>query len=195
MPAGPTIEAFHDCNKFVKGIMGAFASAKSVACCWDIFFNAMIQPKQKDGKRRSRYAVARSTYRELDDATIRTWKDWMGAFGSFKVGSNSFMMEYGDIEAEILFRALDRPEDVDKLLSVEYTKAWLNEARDFPKAIFDALTGRVGRYPSEAQGEALLAFEKHLRQLTGFDVRVFKDKMQDDSKLRIRMTPDERSRL
>lgn len=49
--------------------------------------------------------------------------------------------------------------------------------------------------PSEAQGKALLAFEKHLRQLTGLDCRVFKDKMKDDSKLRIMMTPAERERL
>jgi hypothetical protein len=47
----------------------------------------------------------------------------------------------------------------------------------------------------EAQGKALLDFEKKLRELTGQDVRVFKNKMGDDSKLRIRMTPDERSRL
>ncbi|HJS81321.1 MAG TPA: hypothetical protein VJ742_00635 [Nitrososphaera sp.] len=45
------------------------------------------------------------------------------------------------------------------------------------------------------QGVALLAFEKHLRQLTGKDVRVFKQKMGDDSKLRVRMTIEERNRL
>ena len=48
--------------------------------------------------------------------------------------------------------------------------------------------------PSGVQGTALLALEKHLR-LTGLDIRVFKDKMQDDSKLRIKMTPQERDRL
>ena len=152
LPAGPTIEQFHDCDTFVKLIMGSFGSSKSVACCYDLLFNAMIQPKQKDGKRRSRYAITRSTYRELEDSTIRTWKDWMGAFGDFKVSSNSFMLKYGDIEAEILFRALDKPEDIEKLLSVEYTKAWINEARDVPRAILEALTGRVGRYPSEKDG-------------------------------------------
>lgn len=48
---------------------------------------------------------------------------------------------------------------------------------------------------SEAQAKALMDFEKQLRQLTGQDVRVFKDKMGDDSKLRIRMTVEERNRL
>ncbi len=49
--------------------------------------------------------------------------------------------------------------------------------------------------PSHIQGIALLEMEKTLRQLTGMDVRVFKDKMGDDSKLRIRMTPAERDKL
>ena len=46
-----------------------------------------------------------------------------------------------------------------------------------------------------AQGQALLAFEKNLRFLTGQDVRVFKERMGDDSKLRIRMTPAQREAL
>lgn len=45
------------------------------------------------------------------------------------------------------------------------------------------------------QGVALLAFEKHLRELTGEDVRVFKNKLGDDSKLRIMMSKVERESL
>ena len=45
------------------------------------------------------------------------------------------------------------------------------------------------------EGEFLLSLEKLLREFTQADVRVFKAKMGDDSKLRVRMTPDERSRL
>jgi hypothetical protein len=48
--------------------------------------------------------------------------------------------------------------------------------------------------PSEAQGPALMEFEKNLRK-SGLDIRVFKDRMGDDSKLRIKMTPAERDRL
>lgn len=49
--------------------------------------------------------------------------------------------------------------------------------------------------PPEAQGPALLAFEQHLRALTGLDCRVFLEKMADDSKLRRAMTAAERERL
>jgi hypothetical protein len=41
----------------------------------------------------------------------------------------------------------------------------------------------------------LMAFERHLRLLSGLDVRVFKDKMADDSKLRVAMTPEERAKV
>ena len=45
------------------------------------------------------------------------------------------------------------------------------------------------------QGEALLAFEKHLRHLTGLDVRVHKHLKGDDSKLRVMMTQAQRDKL
>jgi hypothetical protein len=48
--------------------------------------------------------------------------------------------------------ALDRPEDVKKLLSLELTGIWINEAREIPKSIIDACTMRVGRYPSMREG-------------------------------------------
>jgi len=37
-------------------------------------------------------------------------------------------------------------------LSLELTGAWANEARELPKAIIDAMTMRVGRFPSERDG-------------------------------------------
>ena len=51
------------------------------------------------------------------------------------------------VELEVMFIALDRPDDLRKLLSLELTGAWINEAREIPKAILDGLTARVGRFP------------------------------------------------
>jgi len=47
----------------------------------------------------------------------------------------------------------------------------------------------------EHQGVAMLELEKRLRVITGKDVRVFKDLMGDDSKLRRIMTPAQREKL
>ncbi len=49
--------------------------------------------------------------------------------------------------------------------------------------------------PPEAQAVALMDFEKQLRALTKLDCRVFKEKMGDDSKLRVMMTKVERDSL
>ena len=48
--------------------------------------------------------------------------------------------------------ALSSPQDVRKLLSLELTGAWVNEARELPKAVIDGLTHRVGRYPTKSDG-------------------------------------------
>ena len=56
------------------------------------------------------------------------------------------------VELEVIFLALDKQEDVKKLLSLELTGVWLNEARELPKSIVDACTMRVGRFPSMRDG-------------------------------------------
>lgn len=50
-------------------------------------------------------------------------------------------------------------------------------------------------FPSDAQGRALLAFERTLREITQMEVHVFKKKMGDDSKLRMAMTAEERNQV
>lgn len=61
-------------------------------------------------------------------------------------------IEYRDVEAEILFRAMDRPDDIKKLLSLQATGGWVNEAREIPRIIFSRLAERVGRYPPQRDG-------------------------------------------
>lgn len=48
--------------------------------------------------------------------------------------------------------------------------------------------------PLDAQGIVLLAMEKSLRAM-GIPAEVYKETMGDDSKLRIKMTPEERAKL
>lgn len=49
--------------------------------------------------------------------------------------------------------------------------------------------------PLAAQGPALLQMERTLRAATGLDVRVTKDLMGDDSRLRVMMTAAQRAKL
>ena len=150
--ASPALWIFHQDDSFVRGVMGPVGSGKSTACCWELFRRLQEQEPGPDGIRRSRWAVVRNTYRELSDTTVKTWLDWFDDVGDFVNQDMVHRIKFADVEAELLFRALDRPADVKKLLSLELTGAWVNEAREVPRAVVDMLQGRVGRYPSKREG-------------------------------------------
>lgn len=154
--ATPTIARFHGDRSFVKGIMGPVGSGKSTGCCFEIMTRAQTQRPSPRGVRMTRWAVIRNTYRELKDTTLNTWFDWFpeDVFGPFNYGDMRHTIKYGNIAMEVLFRALDKPQDIAKLLSLELTGAWINEAREIPKGILDTLTDRVGRYPAKRDGGA-----------------------------------------
>lgn len=154
---GVVLRKFFSSDKFVRAIRGPVGSGKSVGCCVEIFRRAVEQKKSPDGIRKSRWAVIRNTAPELRTTTIKTWLDWFPerTFGKFNWQPPfTHKIKRGELEMEVIFLALDKPEDVKKLLSLELTGAWANEARELPKAIIDALTMRVGRYPSERDGGA-----------------------------------------
>lgn len=147
--ASPTLSKFHASKAFVKGVMGCVGSGKSTGCCFEIMKRAREQRVEPNGKRRTRWAIVRSTYRELKDTTLKTWLEWFpeDIFGKFNYGDMRHNIVLDNMECEVLFRALDKPKDIAKLLSLELTGAWVNEARETPKGIIDTLTDRVGRYP------------------------------------------------
>lgn len=155
-PAGPVVKAFQEDTSFVRGIMGPLGSSKSTACVMEILRRSMQQAPATDGKRYTRWAIIRNTYPELKTTTIKTWHQWCPAqYGRMTMTSPMrHHVVTPTLDMEVYFMALDVDEDVKKLLSLELTGAWINEAREIPKSILDALTGRVGRYPSMNQGGA-----------------------------------------
>lgn len=154
-PDGETLKLFMKDDSFLRGLRGPVGSGKSVACCIEVFRRALMQKQGDDGKRKSRWAVIRNTNPQLKTTTIKTWLDWFpeDEWGSFHWSVPfTHHIKKGDIDLEVIFLALDRPEDVKKLLSLELTGVWINEAREIPKSIVDACSMRVGRYPSMRDG-------------------------------------------
>ncbi len=154
----PTGAKFHaDKRAIVKGLMGPIGSGKSVACIFELLFRMREQAPNREGVRRSRWVIIRNTYPELKETTIKTFSEWVPseccpirseapysgtAWGPMDDGTT--------YEAEFLFLALDRPDDVKKLLSLECTGAWINEAREVPLTIVNGILGRTGRFPPKA---------------------------------------------
>jgi len=156
-PDGEILKKFLKDHSFFRGLRGPVGSGKSVACCIEILRRALIQEPSEDKIRKSRWAVIRNTNPQLKTTTIKTWLDWLpeNEWGEFTWSvPYTHRIKKGDIDLEVIFLALDRPEDVKKLLSLELTGVWINEAREIPKSIIDACSMRVGRYPSMRDGGA-----------------------------------------
>lgn len=156
--ASATLGRFHESGAFVRGVRGPVGSGKSTAMCQEILRRAREQVPSRDGIRRTRFAIIRNTYGELKDTTLKSWLDWTpeSVFGKFNraQGEMRHHIQLSDIDCEVLFRALDKPDDVRKVLSLELTGVWVNEAREVPKQIIDALGDRVGRFPPMREGGA-----------------------------------------
>ena len=139
--------------------MGPVGSGKSVACCVEIFLRASRQRAcGQRNVRKSRWAVIRNTYPELKTTTIRTFQDWFGDIATMRwdvpiTAKIEVGLHDGTImQLEIIFIAMDRPKDIQKLKSLELTGAFLNEACELSKSALDMVTSRVGRYPAKREG-------------------------------------------
>lgn len=154
-----TVQQMLQSQAFIRAIMGPIGSGKSVGCVMALLQNAMQQtPHPETGIRRSRYVIIRNTYRMLRDTTLKTVHEWLppGSAGQWKDSAMQYLIKFGDVETEWLFRALDSPDDMRNLLSLEITGAWINEFREIPQETLTNLLGRVGRFPRRADGGAVL---------------------------------------
>lgn len=153
--ASPTLARFHRSKALVRGVLGPIGSGKSVGCIMELWRIALCQAPDSRGIRPSRIAVIRNTYGELKSTTIKTWQEWIPdevcpiVYDAPIRGTIDMPHPDGAtrVQCEVLFLALDRPKDVKKLLSLELTAAFINEARELPWSIVLAVRSRLGRYP------------------------------------------------
>ena len=141
-------------NSKMRVLMGPVGSGKSVTCTFEMIRRAGQQDKNSQGVRKTRVAVVRETARQLQDTTIKTFLDWFppGICGRYMRTTKTYFFEVGDVQCEIMFRALDDADDVANLNSLELTFAWFNECRDIHPDIVDAMSKRIGRFPSKKDG-------------------------------------------
>lgn len=153
-----TLKSFHKDDSFVRAIAGPIGSGKSVGCIVELLIRAYAQEPNEQGVRKTRWAIIRNTYRELLDTTLKSFEDWVpmstGIWSALNMTftHRQYQTDGSVVEAEFLFRALDRPNDVKKLLSLELTGGFINECREVPKQVVDMMQGRVGRYPRQQDG-------------------------------------------
>jgi hypothetical protein len=146
-----SVKEFLQSEAFISLIVGPVGSTKTTAGIMKIAYHAAQMAKARDGVRRSRAIWVRNTREQLRDTSIPDVLRWFpdGQAGSYLKSEYKFMLRFDDVECEILFRGLDDSDDVRRLLSLQASFGILDEFREINPDIFNALQGRLGRYPSK----------------------------------------------
>lgn len=128
----------HNSTKTTAGIIKLAWEAKKMAPC-------------ADGIRRSRAVWVRRSRQMLHDTSIKDFLSWYpeGEAGEYFRTDNRFVMRFDDVELEVLFRPMEDEADINRILSLQLSFAVVDEAREISMAVFEALQGRLGRYPDK----------------------------------------------
>lgn len=101
-------------------------------------------------RRNGRAVWCGQTYPEIRDTTLKTLREWFPD-ADYQKQANELHITYQDgIEAEILLRSCDRPQDVDKFKSLELTGFWVDESIEVAQEVMRMLKNRIGRYPPQS---------------------------------------------
>jgi hypothetical protein len=157
--ASPTAAKFHQSPKPVRGFLGPVGNGKSVCCINEGLRLSFDQWPNAQGVRKSRGVIVRNTGPELRTTVLNTWKQWVPESIApivlhpvITCTLDQLLADGTRVEMEIYFLALDNDKDVKKLLSLEATWIFLNEAKELPYSVVKAARERIGRYPSVVDG-------------------------------------------
>lgn len=163
----PTGKQFILDRSYLKLIMGPVGGGKSTVCLMDLLARANEQ-EPFEGLRRSKFAIVRNTAAQLNTTVKPLIDEWLvtipsqtqgRALGRWRITESTFEIS-GNLPdgtrmfTEIALMPADTPDDVQRLLSLSLTAAWVEEAREIDPEVFKALIGRVDRFPAVVMGGA-----------------------------------------
>lgn len=148
-----TVRRFMESDQRVRIVRGPVGSGKSSGMVMELLRRAAQQaPDPKDGKRRSRAVIVRNTMPQLESTSLKTIMELLRPIAEWEPSKHTVWIRQNDIETEWILMPLDRPENVQRLLSLDLTFAWLSELRELPVKILQDVLSRCGRYPSMMHG-------------------------------------------
>jgi hypothetical protein len=114
----------------------------------ELFRRACSQAPDADGKRRTKFAIVRNTLSQIKETCLVTLRKTLGPLVYYKVSDHKVILDFNDVYSEFLFLPLDTPENVQRLLSLELTGAWVSEFREIEPELVVNVYSRCGRYPA-----------------------------------------------
>ena len=114
----------HNAAEKIKAICGPVGSGKTSVACWEFWFLCYESTVPIRG------LVLRSSYRELQDSTRKTFEEWFGFCCHYREADEQAVITLtgrdGKTRKHTLdFRACKREAEASKFLSTEYSFIWL----------------------------------------------------------------------
>lgn len=149
----PTIRDFMLSDRRVRVIRGPVGSAKSTGMAMELFRRAAEQtPDPHDGIRRSRAVIVRNTLPQLKTTCLETVLNLFKGACYYRPSDNVIQFRLGDIHSDWILLPLDTPQNIQRLLSLEISFAWVSECREIPPTMIQDILSRCGRFPSKLNG-------------------------------------------
>lgn len=158
--APATITNFMLDDSKVRLVIGPYGSGKTTGCIMELMRRAMMEHPDANGVRRTRFVVVRNTAQQLRQTILEDIRKWLQPAMNYRVTDSTVQFRFshptqGRIESDWMLIPLDKPEDQQRLLSLNITGGWVSEFREIPIRIVEALLGRCGRFvPIGAPGNA-----------------------------------------
>lgn len=164
IPPGPVCSAYIADRSRRSFILGPYGSGKSRGALIKLYLMALEQIPT-DGIAKSRYIVSRLTRPQLTSTTVKTFQETFAELikaGFQDVESAALRCTWKfrpegytyDVEIEWLFLALESEDDVARVLGLEATAFFIDEARLIPPALLGKFTGRL-RYPAVSKHRSI----------------------------------------
>ena len=147
---------FHQSNADVRGVMGPVGSGKSTMNIVEMMMLSMLQWPDKWGNRSTRWLVVRETYPQLRNTVFESFKLWLRPNGTtvrytesapMRIRWTDRLADGTRLNAEFVFLAVSKPEDLENIKSFEITGAFVNEAGALDYDVITTVNTRIGRYP------------------------------------------------
>lgn len=152
----PTVERFMMDEHRIRVLVGPIGSGKSFGCIMELVRRACLQAPH-NGVRYTRFVLVRNTLQQLRQTVLADVRQYLGEMCSYYATDSTIQLRFSlpdgtKVSSDWQLTPLDTTDDVRRLLSLQITGAWVNEAREVPLDIIAPLLGRTGRYPSKLMG-------------------------------------------
>jgi hypothetical protein len=138
-------------NHQVRLMLGPYGSGKTTGCIMELAKRMLEEHPDATGVRKTRFVIVRNTAQQLRQTILEDIRKWLQPVMQYKVTDSTIVFDFlhptqGKIHSEWMLIPLDRPEDQQRLLSLNITGGWVSEYREIPISVVEALLGRVGRF-------------------------------------------------